>query len=57
MNKNNKQFPILEYSNDYKLIKAEIESNWPSWKINVYNSKFATSVHAHKINKNQNKVY
>ena len=40
---------MKEYSEDYKRIRAEVES-WPDWKKETYNCNFATSKHAHKLN-------
>jgi hypothetical protein len=32
-----------DYSTDYKNIRKEAESKWPSWKVAIYNNNFAYS--------------
>lgn len=38
-----------EYSVQYQTIKKAAESKWPTWKVTVYNTSIATSVHAKKV--------
>lgn len=38
----------IQYSSKYIAIKKEVEK-WPAWKVTVYNTSVATSLHAKKI--------
>ena len=40
-----------KYSSEYLSILNDA-ANWPAWKVDYYNSCFATSAHAKKINQN-----
>lgn len=39
----------VQYSAQYKAIKKAAESQWPAWKVTVYNASVATSAHAKKV--------
>lgn len=39
------------YSKEYFAIKDMIETTWPQWKIDLYNTQIATSAHAIKLRK------
>ena len=47
-NNSQQQHVAKPYSEDYKRIKSQAESKWPTWKVNAYNN-FASS-RAQKIN-------
>ena len=38
-----------QYSEEYQNIRKKVESQWPQWKKEIYNTRFATSKHAKKI--------
>ena len=46
-----KQSAIKAYNNskEYIAIKKDAESNWPAWKVSIYNSSIAVSAHAKKV--------
>ena len=39
------------YSEQYKAIQEKAETEWPRWKVDLYNSSVAISAHAKKIEK------
>lgn len=44
---------VVRHTDQYFTIKKEIEA-WPAWKVSVYNSHMATSVHAEKLKSKTN---
>jgi hypothetical protein len=36
----------IVYSQDYSLIRNEVESKWLAWKVLTHNANFAISAHA-----------
>lgn len=50
MNKNSlKSRHNSDYSDQYLRTLHEVRTTWPTWKIEAYNSSFATSKHSQKI--------
>lgn len=43
--------PSAPYSEQYRMIRNEAETKWPAWKVSIYNTCFAVSSHARKLNR------